>query len=76
MVFDGEAEQVPGMEAGVLVHVLEELWVLVGVFDVHEIACLSHQPCYPLPHLNTNGLLGNKAYKFFYPSISLCKVPE
>lgn len=57
VVLDGEAEHAPGVEASVLVNLLEELWVLVCVLDVDKLARLSHQAGYPLTHFDPDGLL-------------------
>lgn len=57
VVLDGEAQHVLGAETSVLIHLLEKLWVLVGVLDVDKLAGLRHQASYPLPHLDRNGVL-------------------
>lgn len=63
VVFDGEAEQVLGVESGVLVHITEELRVFIGILDVHKLPRLCHQTSNPLAHLDLYGILFKRTRK-------------
>lgn len=45
LVLDGEAEDVPGPEAGAVVHAPVEERMGIGILDVEDLPCGGHVPC-------------------------------
>ncbi len=63
LVFDGEAEDVAGPEAGAVVHAAVEERMGVGVFNVQDLTSGRHVTCNTLIRRDTKLLLHSRAHR-------------